>query len=107
MPALKIAAEYNVRLLVKNGGLVDMRQRPIVVAVVDEIIEGAGRIVCMASHAAETCVKHADIEEATNWRWITWHEIIDDIALPKTLAMQCDSKFLQAERLRFSRGEYV
>ena len=56
MPTLKIAAEYNMRVLMENRRLMDVRQRPIIVAFVNELIERAGRIVGVTSHAAESGV---------------------------------------------------
>lgn len=52
VPALQIAAEDNMRPLVENGGLVHMRECPIVVALVDQVFDSARRIVCVSRHSA-------------------------------------------------------
>ncbi len=53
MSALKIATDCDMRPLVQNCGLVDMGQRPVIVALVDQILDGARRIIKMASHATQ------------------------------------------------------
>jgi hypothetical protein len=47
MSALEIAAKHDVRSLVQDGGLVNMHERPIVVALVDQVLDGARRKVDM------------------------------------------------------------
>ena len=96
-----------MRLFVENAGLVDMRQRPIGVTLVDQIIEGAGRIIGMPCGAAESSVKHADIEEAIEWRRVGGHEVVGDVALPEALAMERDAAILEPECFRPSCRETI
>ena len=63
---LQIAAEHDMRLLVEDCGLVHMRERPIVIALVDHIFDGARRIVRMSRHSAQAGVQDADVEAARN-----------------------------------------
>ena len=90
VPALKIAAEGDMRPLVQDGGLVHMRERPIVVALVDQVLDGARRIVGVAAHAAQTGVKDTDVEAASHGRRISGDEVVRDVALPEALAVQGD-----------------
>lgn len=66
MAALQIAAEYDMRPLVKDSGLVHMRERPVVVTLVDQVFDGAWRIVRVSRHAAQAGVQDADVEVARN-----------------------------------------
>ena len=64
MAALKIAAKGDMRPLVQDGSRVNMRERPVIVALVDQVLDSARRIIGMAAHAAQPGVKHTDIEAA-------------------------------------------
>ena len=88
VPALQIAAEDNMRPLVENGGLMHMRERPIVVALVDQVLDGAWRIIRVSLHPAQAGVQDADIEAAGNRRRISGDKIVRDVALPEALAVQ-------------------
>ena len=74
--------------LVKERRLVNMAERPVVVAFFDEFVEGAGSVVGMAPHAPKACVQNSDIEIPGNGRGIIGGKVICNISLPKTLAMQ-------------------
>ncbi len=53
MAALQVAAEDNVRVAVKHVTLMHMRERPIIVPLVDEIIEAARRVIGMTAYAPQ------------------------------------------------------
>jgi hypothetical protein len=48
MAALEVAAEHDVGVNMENAAVVDMRERPVVIALVDEILERAWRVVGVA-----------------------------------------------------------
>ena len=100
MATLKIAAECDMRPLVQNGGLVHMGQRPVIVSLVDKVLDGARRVVGMAPHAAESGVQDADVEATGRRGRISGDEVLRDIALPKALAVQCHGIVLQHECFR-------
>lgn len=55
VPSLQIAAENNVRVLVKDRTLVHMRQSPISVSLVDEVIEAARSIIGVPRCGGRQC----------------------------------------------------
>src|SRR5687768_11655759 len=64
MAALKIAAKHDMRPFMQDRGVVNMRERPVIIAFVDQILDGARRIIGMASHSAEASVQDTDVEAA-------------------------------------------
>ena len=101
--ALQIAAEHDMRPLVEDSGLVHMRERPIVVALVDQVFDGAWRIVRVSRHAAQAGVQDADVEAAGNRRRIGRDQIVRDVALPEALAVQGNVEMRQPEGLSLAR----
>ena len=99
MPALQIAAEHNMRPFVKHRGLMHVRQRPVVVSLVDEVIDGARRIVGVAAHSAETGMKNTDVEQMLDRRRIGGDQIVGDVTLAEALAVQCHAVVLELESL--------
>src|SRR6266536_285451 len=103
MSALKIATECDMRPLVQNCGLVDMGHRPVIVALVDQILDGARRIIKMASHATQPRVQDTDIEATGRRQRISGDEVLSYVALPETLAVECNGIALQQKCCRASR----
>ena len=77
-------------VLVEDRPLVDVAQRPVIVAFGDKVIDRAGRIVRVISHAAHTGVENADIEYIVNGLRIRGGEVVGDIALPEALTVKRD-----------------
>src|ERR1051325_9985401 len=100
MAALQVAAENDMRILVQNAGLMHMRQRPIIVTLVHELIETARRVILVRSiHASEGGMQHADVEAAFERRGISRREIVCCRRHSEALAMQRDAAFFQLKRL--------
>lgn len=70
---------------------------PIVVSLVDKVVEGAGGIVLVAAQAAESGVQDADVESAGNRRRIGRGEVVGDVALPEALSVQDRAQPLDLE----------
>ena len=102
MAALKIAAKCDTRPLVQNCGLVNMGQRPVIVSLVDQVFDGARRIIEMAAHAAQPRVQDTYIEVTGRRGWISGDEVLRDVALPEALAVECNGVLLQKNCFRTS-----
>ena len=102
---LEIAGEDHVRSLVENRCLMHVTERPVIVSLVDEVIERAGSIVCVASRTAQPRMKHAEVEHARNGIRVSWHQVVGDISLPEALTVECDAEFFKLERLGLPRGK--
>ena len=60
--ALKIATKHDVGVTMKHRTLMNMREGPVVVSLVNKIIEAARRIVGVTVHSSEPRMKNADVE---------------------------------------------
>ena len=49
MPSLEIAAKCYMRSLMQNGSLMNMGKRPVVVTLVDQVLDCARRIISVAA----------------------------------------------------------
>ncbi len=78
----------------------NMGQRPVVVSLVDQVLDGARRIIGMAPHAAQPGVQDTDIEATRRRGRISGDEVLGDIALPEALAVECNGIVLQQKRFR-------
>ena len=107
MPSLKVSGENHMGILVENNPVMNVTERPIIIALGDEVIECAGCVVRMSVHAAHASVQNADIEEAVDRVWIGGGEVVGDIAQPEALAMKRHAKLLKHECLRFTRGKHL
>ena len=107
--ALQISRKDDVRAFVQDLALMDMAQRPIVVARIHQIGKGAGRVVRMPALAAEAGVQDPDVEIAGERRRVGLGEVLIDVAPGKALAMQRDRKVGMVESLgRFgAKGLHV
>ena len=70
MAPLKIATECYMWSLVQNCGLVNMGESPVIVSLVDQVLDGTRRIVRVPVHPAQAGVQDADVEAAGNRRRI-------------------------------------
>lgn len=61
----------------------------------------------MATHAAHAGVQNADVEDTVNRPWVCRDEVVGNIALPETLAVQRYAKLFKSECLRLSNGEHM
>ncbi len=107
MPSLKVSGENHMGILMENNPVMNVTERPIIVALGDEVIECAGCVVRMAAHAAHAGVENADVEDAIDRLRIRGGEIVGNIALPEALAMKRNAKFLKHECLGLTRGKHV
>ena len=107
MPSLKVSGENHMGILVENNAVMNVTERPIIVALGHEVIERTGCIVRMAVHAAHAGVQNADIEDAVDRLWVRGGEVVGNIALPEALAMKCNAKFLKYKRLRLASGKHI
>ena len=103
MPALEIAAKCYMRSFVQNSGLMNMCKRPIVVTLVDQVLDCARCIIGVTAHAAQPCVKDTDIEVTSRGGRISGDKVLGDVPLSEALAMQCDGVFLEQERFWSAR----
>ena len=70
---LEIAREDHVRSLVENGRLMHMTESPVMVSLIDKVIERTGGIVGVTPHTAQTRMEHANVEYASNWLRVSRH----------------------------------
>ncbi len=106
--SLEIAGENHMRPFVKNVGLMDMAEGPIVIALGDKIIERTGGVVGVAAQAAEAGVQHANVERACSRFRVGEDQIVGHVALAgEALTVEGDAQFLQLEGLRFFGAENV
>ena len=71
-------------VLMKNRPVMNMAQRPIIVALGDKVIDRARCVVRVTPHAG---VENADIEDAIDRLRIRGGEVVGDITLPEALAV--------------------
>ena len=102
---LQVPGEDDVGSLMKHCGLMHVAQRPVVVALVDQIGEGARRVVVMAAHAAEPRVQDADVERSGDGLRISQGQIVDDGALPEALPVEDDAQIVDSRGFGSSRSE--
>jgi hypothetical protein len=60
--ALKVAAKHDVRVTMKYRTLMNMRERPVFISLVDKITEAARCVVGVTVHSSESCMKNANVE---------------------------------------------
>ena len=87
---LKIAGEDDVRMLVKHFPVMDVAERPVIIAMPDKVSRNAGRIAGMAFAAIRRGVQHADIEVTGHGRLIARRQIVQHLPLLEALAVDGD-----------------
>src|SRR5208337_2885704 len=89
--ALNIARIHNVGIGAKNLPVVNMAESPVLVSLVFQRLERAGRIICVLGQARKIRVQYSDVEEVGNRRRILGSEIFGNRRGSKALTMQCHS----------------
>ena len=91
-----------MRPFVQNAALMHVAESPVVIALVDEVLECAGRIVGVVSHTAESRMKYADVERVLHRQWIVRDQILGHVAPREALAVKRHSEFCEREGLGLS-----
>ena len=99
VPPLEIAGEDHVRPFVQDIPLMHVAEGPVVIALVDEVIECAGRIIRVVSHAAESRMKDTDVERALHRLRIIRDQIVGHVAPREALAVQRHAELVEREGL--------
>jgi len=105
MPALEIAGKYDMRILVKDLPIMDMTESPVVVPLGNEFVEAARGVVLVAYRASQGRMQDSHIEHVGHGIRIIGHEIVGNIALPKTVSMQGDFEFIEYKGIGLVCGE--
>ena len=98
--SLQIAGIDDVRIGVQHRAAVDMAQRPIVIAMIDELLDRArriGRVIALAALAGG--MQHADIEVARNRGRIISGDILGHVTLREAATMHRHLQRFDGNRL--------
>src|SRR6185437_16864536 len=88
--ALRVAREQDPRIAAEDFPLMHMAKRPIVVAVIAQLGDGAWGIVVVPFTAVDRCVQQADIEMTGDMGRIGQRDIIGDRTGAEALAVDAD-----------------
>src|SRR4051794_27397323 len=100
MPALQIAGEDDPWLLAQDRACMDMAQRPVVVALGGEFGHRARRIGSMAELSVGRRVEQPNIKESSLRVRVCGGEVLRDVALRETAAMDGDAEVIEHPGLR-------
>ena len=93
MATLNVARKDDVRIGTENLPIVHMTQGPVLISLVLQRFERAGRVVRVLGDPRKICMQHPDIEEPGSRRRILSSKILGNFGSGKTLAMQCHTQF--------------
>ena len=87
MPALQVARETNPRRFAEHLRHVDVPERPVVVAFLDQVFHRARRIRVVSRAAVQTSVEQPNIEAASDAGRVARHQVFGDLAVGEALAV--------------------
>src|SRR5205823_597250 len=107
MATLDISRVDDIWITTQNLPVVDVAQRPILIALVLERLQRAWRIVRVLGSAGQIGMQHADIEPMWNSGRITCRQIFGDLRSGEALTVKGNFQGLDAEGLRLVGFENV
>jgi hypothetical protein len=87
VPSLQVAGEHDERLLVQDGAVVHVTERPILVPVGDELVQLAWRVPVMARVTTEAGVQYPHVDEPLDRGRIPSGKVVDYSSCGEALTM--------------------
>ena len=107
MAALEVAREHNIRVLMQHLTAVHMPERPVVVALGDQLVEAARRVGGVTFASFQGGVEDADVEDVGHWIGVTGKEVFGHRPFRKAPAVQDNPEFVEPEGLGFAGTEHT
>ena len=107
MAALNVARIHDVRISAENLPLVHMAKSPVLVSLVLQCFERAGRVVRVFRDPCKVRVQHSDVKKTGNRRRVFGGKILDDLRSGKALTMYRHTQLVIRKGLRLARTKNV